>query len=322
MNKKKIILISSITLILIIAIICVVIFGKDKNTSEDNNETTSKVTEVTSTETVTETNSETETESSSEVETTTEEITTQESTTQETTTADVTTEETTTQEETTVNSKFKYKEDIQTVADAIEYFRNLGYNVSDPVTASEIREIYKDFPNVTTSQELEDALALDAGITLVVFAQKTLPTDPNNSKFKYKEDINTIEDTHEYFESLGYKLSTPVTKDELMVIYNDFKSVINPKEIDEAMEMDLEFALSGIAWATLPSNPSKPDKQQSTTGSSNVVIDSYYKPEVETVWQPQTSNKEEETTSNFWDVDYDVPDDIFDGLTSEDNIFD
>ena len=52
--------------------------------------------------------------------------------------------------------------------------------------------------------------------------------------------------------------------------------------------MDLEFALSGIAWATLPSNPDKSDKEQSTTGSSNVVIDSYYKPEVETVWHPQS----------------------------------
>lgn len=84
MNKKKIILISSVALVLIlITIICVVIFGKDKNTSKDNNETTSKVTEVTSTEADTETNSETETESSSEVESTTQETTTEESTTVE-----------------------------------------------------------------------------------------------------------------------------------------------------------------------------------------------------------------------------------------------
>ena len=82
MNKKKIILISSIALILIIAIICVVVFSKDKNTSKDNNETTSKVTEVTSTEANTETNSETETESYSEVESTTEEITTEQPTTE------------------------------------------------------------------------------------------------------------------------------------------------------------------------------------------------------------------------------------------------
>ena len=83
MDKKKIILISSIALILTIAIICVVIFGKDKSSSKSNNETTSKVTEVTSTETDTETNSEKETESTTEVESTTEEITTEEPTTVE-----------------------------------------------------------------------------------------------------------------------------------------------------------------------------------------------------------------------------------------------
>ena len=84
MNKKKIILISSVALVLIlITIICVVVFGKDKNTSKDNNETTSKVSEVTSTEADTETNSETETESTTEVESTTEEPTTVEQPTTE-----------------------------------------------------------------------------------------------------------------------------------------------------------------------------------------------------------------------------------------------
>ena len=98
MNKKKIILISSIALIIIIAIICTVVSCKDKNTSKDNNETTSKVTEVTSTdiETEAETNTETQSESSSEVESITEETTTAETETQSSSEMESTIEEITT----------------------------------------------------------------------------------------------------------------------------------------------------------------------------------------------------------------------------------
>ena len=121
-------------------------------------------------------------------------------------------------------------------------------------------------------------------------------------KFKYKEDISNAEDAARHLKSLGYKVSSPVTADEIRAIHKGTKSTISTQELEATLKdpNNNNIVLLILATDTLPSRNSA--NQETTINVDDSVRPSETnKDKVESTWKPSTQ-KQKDNKSNI-DVD-------------------
>ncbi len=155
------------------------------------------------------------------------------------------------------------------------------------------------------------------------------PTTKENATYKYAEDINGIDDAIAHLKTLGYKLGdhTTLTEEQVRAVYKDFSKSLSKEDFEMYLSIDKNVALVAVAMASLPSNPNAPTTTttEKTTTSSHesdyFVEDSYVKPTQKVETEEEQTTTKYDSISDIFEENPDVPDDIFDNLTPDDNIF-
>lgn len=100
------------------------------------------------------------------------------------------------EEETTKgNGKYTYCDDINSIDDAINYFKSLGYKLGTAytLTEDEVRDIYKDFPNAMPKEEFESYMSDSIRFALSALAMYILPPNPNSSANAQENETTSSE---------------------------------------------------------------------------------------------------------------------------------
>ena len=135
-------------------------------------------------------------------------------------------------------------------------------------------------------------------------------------KYKYEEDINCAEDARNHLTSLGYKVSNPVTSDEIRAIHKGTGSKISTQELEDGLKAnEHNLILLVLAKDTLTSNGVK-----NTQTNVNVVIGSREEKEkTEPTWKPSKETGKKGFDNYVDSKDFKSGD--ISKLTPEDNIF-
>lgn len=147
--------------------------------------------------------------------------------------------------------------------------------------------------------------------------------------YKYREEILNASHAIAFFKSLGYKLSDTVTADEVRAIHKDFPNAMTSAALEESLGYHVNIAIYELACSVLPSNPNTTsDKPSSSGNESGVVIEggSYIDPSPVKPGGYSSGNNPNYTPPTGGGTDErdhtpDIPDDVNDNLTPDDNIF-
>lgn len=135
-------------------------------------------------------------------------------------------------------------------------------------------------------------------------------------KYKYEEDINCPEDARNHLTSLGYKVSNPVTSDEIRAIHKGTGSKISTQELEDGLKANQHnLILLVLAKDTLTSNGVK-NTQTNVTAGDSVRPSEENKDKVESTWKPskETGKKGSSIYVDSKDVHHDSIENLDPGL--------
>lgn len=183
-------------------------------------------------------------------------------------------------------------------------------------------------PDIQVEDETNNNYVDTSNIPELEYDESGIPHikgEVNTSEFKYREEVTTSDNVYKFFESLGYTLSNPVTESEVRAIYKDYPNSVLQSEFDAFISNDPQLVLMGMAWGILPPSPNGSGKQNvanTSSASSNIVIGSHGESSnnnSQSTWQP--SNEPTQPSGPNIDNPNGRPEGIIDGMSEKDNIF-